>query len=223
MSANSQTYKCRHLHQRRIIENRAQGRPAAVQHPDPDLDQCLVDTNAPPRSFTLWHTAEVQFAEATIHCICEDGWPVMRTDWSIRYAAWSEEGECFVKNRMPIPIQRLAQRVPKKHKRVAEIIFGLMVPGIRKFRRHKFEKMPQLKALPNRMSSEGDQRPTGVETAFFSKFSDSCIEWVFSGLNGALHELLARKRMGETQHLRSPVEQTNDDRTGFLSFVHPAK
>lgn len=106
---------------------------------------------------------------------------------------------------MPVLIQRIAQRVPEEHENMAAIVFGLIRPSFREPRRHVFEEVPLLMAVTDGQSTKGNQGYTCEKAAFFPEFSDSCVAWAFSDLNGSLHELLARRRVCECQHFSSPV------------------
>ena len=43
-----------------------------MQHPDPDLGRCLVDTNGPKPTFNRLYVAATQLAKADLRCLCKD-------------------------------------------------------------------------------------------------------------------------------------------------------
>lgn len=132
----------------------------------------------------------------------------------------ADELDGLLEDRVPFFIERHADRMPEKCKRVAAVIVRRMFPAVREPCRVPSEEVPCYPFWPYIHRSQGNQLHRTYQTTFFEEFTASRILRKFTFLNSAFHKLASRRWMPKTENFETILGCSGYDRAGFLDAHH---
>ena len=110
-----------------------------------------------------------------------------------------------MKNWMPGVVRFFIQRMPEKRKCMTQVIFGLVLPSVRKIFHRASEKMPTLSGICHQVNADGFEARRRDEPTFFAQLSPGGSDGAFSDLDRSFDKLLSCLRMNKPQNFHTLV------------------